>query len=126
MSLLARGAVRARALAPTLYSRRRPAAHPNGNPATCNLARGRALECSSADPCAQAQPAIALWRPTRILMFLVVLFVLCFAFEAAVDTVLTVLGLGLVVTIVSAVALLHGALIASGVTGPEGLQHYVR
>jgi len=54
------------------------------------------------------------------------LFVLCFAFEAVVDTVLTVLGLGLVVTVVSAIALLHGALIAGGVTGPEGLQRFLR
>jgi hypothetical protein len=61
-----------------------------------------------------------------IIVFLVALFVLCFAFEAVVDTVLTVLGLGLVVTVVSAIALLHGALIASGVTGPEGLQRFLR
>jgi hypothetical protein len=61
-----------------------------------------------------------------IILLLVALFVLCFAFEVAVDTVLTVLGVGLVVTVVSAIALLHGALIASGVTGPEGLQRYVR
>jgi len=61
-----------------------------------------------------------------IIVVLVVLFVLCFAFEAVVDTVLAVLGLGLVVTAVSAIAMLHGALIASGVTGPEGLQHFLR
>ncbi len=61
-----------------------------------------------------------------ILAILVVLLVLCFALEAAVDAVLTVLGLGLVVTLVSALAAIHGVLIANGVTGPEGLQHFLR
>lgn len=60
-----------------------------------------------------------------IIAILAALFILCFAFEAAVDTVLTVLGLGLAITLVSAIALIHGALIANGVTGPEGLQHYL-
>lgn len=61
-----------------------------------------------------------------IFAILAVLFILCFSFEAAVDTVLTVLGLGLVVTVVSAIALVHGALIASGTTGPAGLERYFR
>jgi hypothetical protein len=39
--------------------------------------------------------------------------------------VLTILGWGLVITLVSAIAVIHGALIANGVTGPEGLQHYL-
>lgn len=61
-----------------------------------------------------------------IIVFLVALFILCFAFEAAVDTILAILSLGLVVTIVSAIALAHGGLIASAVTGPEGLQRFLR
>lgn len=61
-----------------------------------------------------------------IIVLLAALFILCFAFEAAVDTVLTVLGLGVVVMIVSAIALVHGGLIASAVTGPEGLQRFLR
>ena len=61
-----------------------------------------------------------------IIVLLAALFILCFACEAAVDTVLTVLGLGVVVTIVSAIALVHGGLIASAVTGPEGLQRFLR
>jgi len=61
-----------------------------------------------------------------IVVILAALFILSFAFEAFVDTVLSVLGLGLVVTIVSAIALIHGALIAKGVTGPEGLQIFLR
>ena len=61
-----------------------------------------------------------------IIVLLAALFILCFAFEAAVDTVLTVLGLGVVVAIVSAIALVHGGLIASAVTGPEGLQRFLR
>lgn len=61
-----------------------------------------------------------------IIVLLAALFILCFAFEAAVDTVLTVLGLGVVVTIVSAIALVHGGLIATAVTGPEGLQRFLR
>lgn len=61
-----------------------------------------------------------------MIVVLAALFVLAFAFEAFVDTVLSVVGLGLVVTIVSTIALLHGALIAKGVTGPEGLQLFLR
>lgn len=61
-----------------------------------------------------------------IVLLLAALLVLCFAVEAFVDTVLALLGLGLVVTIVSAVAAIHGALIAQGVTGPEGLQLFLR
>jgi hypothetical protein len=61
-----------------------------------------------------------------MIVVLAALFVLAFAFEAFVDTVLTVVGLGLVVTIVSTIALIHGALIAKGVTGPEGLQLFLR
>jgi hypothetical protein len=61
-----------------------------------------------------------------IFVLLAVLFILIFVVEAFVDTVLSILGLGLVVTIVSAVALIHGALIAKGVTGPEGLQFFLR
>jgi lysylphosphatidylglycerol synthetase-like protein (DUF2156 family) len=61
-----------------------------------------------------------------IVVILAALFLLCFALEAAVDTVLTILGWGLVITLVSAIAVIHGALIANGVTGPEGLQHYLR
>ena len=60
------------------------------------------------------------------IVVLAALFVLAFAFEAFVDTVLSVVGLGLVVTIVSTIALIHGALIAKGVTGPEGLQLFLR
>jgi hypothetical protein len=54
------------------------------------------------------------------------LFVLSLMFEALVDAVLSALGWGPVVTIVSAVALIHGALIATGVTGPPGLQFFIR
>ncbi len=61
-----------------------------------------------------------------IVVVLVGLFVFCFTFEAIVDTVLSVLGWGLVVTIVSAIATIHGALIAKGVTGAEGLQFFFR
>ena len=61
-----------------------------------------------------------------IVLLLAALLVLCFAVEAFVDTVLTILGLGLVVTMVSAVAAVHGALIAQGVTGPEGLEILLR
>jgi hypothetical protein len=61
-----------------------------------------------------------------VIVILVGLFILCFVLETFVDTVLSVLGLGLVVTIVSAIALVHGALIAKGVTGPEGLQLFLR
>jgi len=60
------------------------------------------------------------------IVVLAALFVLAFAFEAFVDAVLSVVGLGLVVTIVSTIALIHGALIAKGVTGPEGLQLFLR
>jgi hypothetical protein len=61
-----------------------------------------------------------------VIVILAALFILSFAFEAFVDTVLSVLGWGLVVMIVSAIALIHGALIAKGVTGPEGLQLFLR
>jgi len=61
-----------------------------------------------------------------IIALLAVLLILSFVFEAFVDTVLSALGLGLVVTIVSAIAFIHGALIARGVTGPEGLQLFLR
>jgi hypothetical protein len=61
-----------------------------------------------------------------MIVVLAALFILSFAFEAAVDTVLAILGLGLVVTIVSAIALIHGALISTSVTGPEGLQLFLR
>jgi hypothetical protein len=61
-----------------------------------------------------------------IALVLVGLFILCFTVETIVDTVLSVLGWGLVVTMVSATAVMHGALIANGVTGPEGLQFFFR
>jgi lysylphosphatidylglycerol synthetase-like protein (DUF2156 family) len=61
-----------------------------------------------------------------IFVLLAVLFILIFVVETFVDTVLSILGLGLVVTIVSAVAFIHGALIAKGITGPEGLQFFLR
>ncbi len=61
-----------------------------------------------------------------VIVLLGALFILSFAFEAAVDTVLAALGLGVVVTIVSAIALIHGALISTGVTGPQGLQLFLR
>jgi len=61
-----------------------------------------------------------------IVVILAALFILSFAFGAFVDTILAVLGLGLVVTVVSAITLIHGALIAKGVTGPEGLQIFLR
>jgi hypothetical protein len=61
-----------------------------------------------------------------MIVVLAVLFVLSFVVEAFVDTVLAGLGLGLVVTIVSALALIHGALIAKGITGPEGLAFFLR
>ena len=59
-------------------------------------------------------------------MLLAVLFVLSFMLETFVDAVLSALGLGPVVTIVSAFALIHGALIAFRITGPEGLQAFLR
>ena len=61
-----------------------------------------------------------------IIVILAVLFVLSFMLEAFVDAVLSALGVGPVVTIVSAIALIHGALIATGITGPEGLQFFIR
>jgi hypothetical protein len=61
-----------------------------------------------------------------IIVVLAVLFVLSFMVETVVDVVLSTLGWGAVVTIVSAVALIHGALIASRITGPEGLQAFLR
>jgi hypothetical protein len=61
-----------------------------------------------------------------IVVVLVGLFILCFTLEAIVDTVLSILGWGLVVTVVSAIAAIHGALIAKGVTGAEGLQFLLR
>ncbi len=57
---------------------------------------------------------------------LVGLFILCFTVEAAVDTVLAILGWGLVVTIISAIAVIHGVLIAKGVGGAQGLQFLFR
>ena len=61
-----------------------------------------------------------------IIVLLAVLFVLSFMVETVVDAVLSALGWGAVVTIVSAFALIHGALIAFGITGPEGLQVLLR
>ncbi len=61
-----------------------------------------------------------------IIVLLAVLFVLSFMVETFVDAVLSALGWGAVVTIVSAFALIHGALIAFGITGPEGLQVLLR
>jgi hypothetical protein len=61
-----------------------------------------------------------------MLMLLAVLFILSLAVETVVDTVLAGLGLGPVVTIVSALALIHGGLIAKGLTGPEGLEFLLR
>jgi len=61
-----------------------------------------------------------------IIVLLAVLFVLSFMLEAFVDAVLSALGWGPVVTIVSAIALIHGALIAFRITGPEGLQFFIR
>ena len=61
-----------------------------------------------------------------IILLLAVLFVLSFMVETFVDAVLSALGWGAVVTIVSAVALIHGALIAFRITGPEGLQAFLR
>lgn len=61
-----------------------------------------------------------------IIALLAVLLILSFVLEAFVDTALSALGLGPVVTIVSAIAVIHGALIARGVTGPEGLQFFLR
>jgi len=61
-----------------------------------------------------------------IIVLLAVLFVLSFMLEAFVDAVLSALGLGPVVTIVSAIAVIHGTLIARGVTGPEGLPIFLR
>ena len=61
-----------------------------------------------------------------IIVLLAGLFVLSFMLEAFVDAVLSALGVGPVVTIVSAIALIHGALIAIGITGPEGLQFFIR
>lgn len=61
-----------------------------------------------------------------IIVLLAGLFVLSFMLEAFVDAVLSALGVGPVVTIVSAIALIHGALIATGITGPEGLQFFIR
>ncbi|MGE5311473.1 MAG: hypothetical protein ACM3MN_06995 [Nitrospirota bacterium] len=60
-----------------------------------------------------------------IILVLAVLFALSFLVETLVDAVLSALGWGGVVTIVSAVALIHGALIAFRVTGPEGLQAFL-
>ena len=60
-----------------------------------------------------------------IIVLLAGLFVLSFMLEAFVDAVLSALGLGAVVTIVSAIALIHGALIAAGITGPAGLQFFI-
>jgi len=61
-----------------------------------------------------------------IVVALAILFVLSFMFETIVDAVLSALSWGAVVTIVSAVALIHGALIATGITGPKGLQFFIR
>jgi hypothetical protein len=61
-----------------------------------------------------------------ILVVLVALLVASFAIETLVDTLLSALGVGPVVTAVSAIALIHGAIIALGVTGPEGLQAFLR
>jgi hypothetical protein len=61
-----------------------------------------------------------------ILVLLLALLVASFALEAFVDPVLSALGLGLVVTLVSIVAMVHGAVIALGVTGPEGLEAFLR
>jgi hypothetical protein len=61
-----------------------------------------------------------------IIVLLAVLFVLSFMVETIVDAVLSALGWGAVVTIVSAVALIHGALIAFRITGPQGLQAFLR
>jgi len=60
-----------------------------------------------------------------IIVLLAGLFVLSFMLEAFVDAVLSALGVGPVVTIVSAIALIHGALIAAGITGPAGLQFFI-
>ena len=60
-----------------------------------------------------------------IIAVLAVLFVLSFMVETFVDAVLSALGWGAVVTVVSAVAVIHGALIASRITGPEGLQAFL-
>jgi hypothetical protein len=61
-----------------------------------------------------------------IIVLLAALFLLSFMFETIVDAVLSALGWGAVVTIVSAIALIHGALIATGLTGPRGLQFFTR
>jgi hypothetical protein len=61
-----------------------------------------------------------------LLVLLLALFVATFALEALVDPILAFLGLGLVVTLVSTVAVAHGAVIALGVTGPGGLQVFLR
>jgi len=61
-----------------------------------------------------------------VIVILAVLFVLSFMVETFVDAVLSALGWGAVVTIVSAVALVHGTLIATRITGPEGLQFFIR
>ena len=61
-----------------------------------------------------------------IIAVLAVLFVLSFVVETFVDAVLSALGWGAVVTIVSAVAAIHGALIAFRITGPAGLQAFLQ
>jgi hypothetical protein len=61
-----------------------------------------------------------------VIALLAVLFILSFMLETLVDAVLSALGWGAVVTIISAVAFIQGALIAFGITGPEGLQVFLR
>jgi hypothetical protein len=61
-----------------------------------------------------------------ILVLLTAVFVLSLMLETIVDTVLFVLGLGLVVTLASAIAFLHGTLIATGMTGIDGLLRFLR
>lgn len=60
-----------------------------------------------------------------ILVLLALMFVLSFMFEQFVDAVLSALSCGLVVTIVSAITAIHGALIATGITGPNGLLQFL-
>jgi hypothetical protein len=60
-----------------------------------------------------------------ILLVLALMFVLSFMFEKFVDAVLSALSCGPVVTIVSAITASHSALIATGITGPDGLLQFV-
>ena len=59
------------------------------------------------------------------LMVLGGVFAVSLVVEGLLDALLAVLGWGPVVTVVGAVAAVHGLLIAAGITGPAGLMEYL-